>query len=495
MNYLSLSIKAFQYSTIWHLPVKFSYNLSKITLIILCLFFASSVFNQSEAQDRIQILNAGTMEGIREGDENIRILQTNVRLQTPKFLITCDSAYQIINKQEIFAYGNIEIETDNEMIWSDTAHYQSAKEYSTLSGRVVLWQDSLTLYGSRIEYNFDSKKAYFPDRFLLDDDEGQLSSTRGNYWEESDSLSLTRQVQVFDSLQYIEADTLLGNRRSENYEFYGRVYAENKEKRVTLTSQSMFADSTGRRLLRGNATMEKVTAGTEDTTFIQAKEIELLEDTDTTYVVNARGDVNIWNPNYSAIADTSHYYSGEELFQLRSDPITWNEQIQLTAPKIDVHLNNDSLEKLRAFPKPFIVKNDTVIDRKNQITGDSLTVYFTNGDIDELVVYPNSHLLYFSKNEKDQSDGAMEMRAAKTILHFQNGDIQKMKGTQTVDGSYLPENEEVAKKQLDGFEWQPELRPEKPTGLPDQKWPDSLRKKPIEPPSAFMEFLQPQKSL
>ena len=469
---------------------------SKIIFLVLttfiCLGFTFSSFQPLEAQDRIQILNAGTMEGFRKGEENIRILQTDVRLQTPTFYITCDSAYQVINKQEIFAYGNIEIETNNELIWSDTAHYQSAREYSTLRGRVVLWQDSLTLYGTRVEYNFSNKKAFFPKRFLLDDNEGQLSATRGNYWEESDSLSLTRQVQVFDSLQYIEADTLLGNRQSENYEFYGRVYAQNNERRVTLTANSMFADSTGRRLLQGNAAMRRVARGSEDTTFIQAKEIELIEDTDTTYVVNARGNVNIWNPDYSAIADTSHYYSGKELFQLRSNPLTWHEQIQLTAPKIDVNLNNDSLETLRAFPGPFVVQHDTAIDRKNQITGDSLTAHFANGDLDRLVVYPKSHLLYFSKNEKGQSDGGMEMRAATTFLHFKNGDIQKMKGTKNVDGSYLPESEKVAKKQLNGFNWQPELRPVKPRGLPAQKWPDSLQNKPIDPPAAFLDFLKRQ---
>lgn len=494
MNYFSSIFYFPKHCLIYNLPVNIPFAGIRAFILFLCLLSSLSIYKEAEAQDQIQILNAGTMEGLKEDGENIRILETNVRLQTPDFLITCDSAYQIINKQQIFAYGNIEIDTDNEKIWSDTARYQSAQEYSTLSGRVVLWQDNLTLYGSRVEYNFDNKKAFFPKRFLLNDAEGQLSSTRGNYWKSNDSLSLTRQVQVFDSLQYIEADTLLGNRRSENYEFYGRVYAENREKRVTLSAQSMFADSTGRRLLRGNAKMQKVTEGKADTTFIQAKEIELLEDTDTTYVVNARGNVDIWNPDYSAIADTSHYYSGTEVFQLRSNPITWHEQIQLTAPKIDVYLNSDSLERLRAFPRPFVVQNDTVINRKNQITGDSLTAQFTNGDLDQLIVYPNSHLLYFTENEENKSDGGIEMRAATTYLHFKNGNIQKMKGTETVDGSYLPESEKVAKKQLEGFNWQPKLRPKKPTGLPRQKWPDSLKNKPIEPPSAFNKFIELQGS-
>ncbi len=528
-------------------PKKLLIRTSKIligfSLILHCLP------DSANAQNRVTINRAKEVIGVTVEGERVRKLLGDVSLKTENMVMYCDSAYQYLEKNEVRAFGNIEIETPDELIFADTLVYFTDVDFSQLRGRVVIEADSATLFSEAVDYRFSTKVGHFLEKVRLEDPDGILTAQSGFYYREADSAVFRGDVQLSDSLQYVEGDSLFINRKKNTYRLYGDLFVDDRENNVMLKGDSLKSDSVGHRLLEGNAWLKKYKEKTDttaidstmadtsrvppisadttahdsaeasyqrqrqmamdtsvgkpdsvatsqppdssssDTTHIRAQKIHSIEKTtpaDTQAVINAYHNVRIWSPKFAAIADTAHYDDQTETFVLRSNPIAWHKQIQLTGPYIKVQLKNDEINRLISHVRPFVVQQDTSIDRLNQVTGDTLRVNFTNGEISRIHVYPNSHLLRFTKNENGEADGLVDMTAPSTTLLFEGGELDTMKALGPVDGFYLPKGEKTAERRLDGFVWSPEKRPKKPTQPMEPRLPPIPEEPPFQLPKRYL---------
>lgn len=715
--------------------MKFFLENFKYALLILVL---SVAFTSARAQIRLDSLDADlfvteTIEGQRVqkmlGNAYIISLEEDIE-------IFSDSIYRYTNENEIRAYGNIQINTENEKIWADSLVYFTDIDFTQLRGRVIIEADSTTLFGNSVDYRFSNKVAHFIDNIRLEDPEGILTANSGFYYREADSAVFRGQVQLRDTTQYIEGDSLFSNRGKKYYEMYGEIFAVDGDNNSTLKGDYLEADASGRRLLRGNAWLKNISKDTSKTTkpdtvrsipdimtsfrqdsisfrpdtlsddsasdsvaaavgeedtiipaeplthrvitgetlfgiarnykvtvdslkkwndlqgnnlntgqnilvkppesvriikhTVQPKEtlfslsreyevtieqikswnsltsndlnvgqeltfyksslnseavyivkrgdslfqiardynmtVEELKDlnnlrsnnitagqqlrvinspvinatpdtvkndttavpaftqaqvvadssqslkptgrdtthiranrilsqqfstpTDTSTVVNAYENVRIWSRKFSAISDTSRYDDSEETFELWSNAKTWHEQVQLSGPYIKVFLQDGEIDQLRAFPKPFAVQEDTSLDRLNQIKGDTLNAYFNAGNLSQIHVFGGSHLLRFTKNEQGDPDGAIDLTAPSTRIFFEDGELVEMKSVGTINGSYLPQSEQTAKRQLDGFIWTPDLQPQRPQEKMMPRFPPVPEVRPFQLPRRYMNYIE-----
>lgn len=435
-------------------PVQFSF-------VLLLLMFYHGHFSDLRAQERINILNSDRGEaGVVDG-ESVRKLIGNVRLSTESMVMECDSAYQFLDRNMIQAF-NVEIETDNEIIWADTLYHNTINDYSRFRGRVIIESDRNTLFSESIDYDRILDVAFFLAPVRFEDSRGSLLAETGYYVQRTDIAFFEENVQLADSSQYLEADSLYMNRENDFYQLFNRVFAEDFEDKVTFAGDFLESDSTGYRLLQGDSWMMQVNETETDTSHLNANTI-IVQETDTASYIDAYEDVKIWAPSYSAIADTAHYRSDIEEFRLISNPIAWQKNIQLTGPYIETLFEDDELTFLESYTNPIAVQEDSVTGRPNQMKGDTLQAFFDEGDIQKLIVFDNSELIFHQKNEDDEPDGLIELIASRaSTITFFNGEPDSFHVDQNVEGSYLPEEPENVDRQLSGFRWDPELRPVRP---------------------------------
>ena len=437
------------------------------TFILASLFFPAHIFGQQQ----VKILEAERIQrGTFQGDQVQKILG-NVHLQSENLEMYSDSAYQFINKNEVRAYGNVEVITEAERIWADTLTYFTDVDFSQLRGRVVIEADTTTLFGKSVDYRFSTKVAHFIDKIRLEDNRGTLLADSGFYYREADSAAFRGNVQLADSLQYLEGDSLFTNRAKKYYELYGNVFGDDRENDTKIQGNYLEADSTGRRLLKGNdAWLQNFETDTTDstqadTTHIWAHEILSIEDQkpgNNNVTVFGYDSVRIWSPSFASVSDTSKYDDQANMFELWSKAKAWHKQVQLTGPYINAKIVNGDIDSLKSYPQPFSVQQDTTIDRLNQITGDTLHADFNEGQLKQIYVFGNSHLLRFTKNEQGSADGAVDLTAPNIRIFFEQGELTEMKAMGPINGSYLPETEKTAQKRLEGFSWNPKLRPQRP---------------------------------
>jgi lipopolysaccharide export system protein LptA len=443
----------------------------------------------ADGQSRVNIIQADRAEGATIEGETVRKLLGNVILETDEMLMEADSVYQFVDQNRLQGF-NIQIETDKEMVWADTLFHNTQIDYSEFRGRVILQSETNTVFSEAVDISMPLDLAIFNVPIRFEDESGVLLAESGLYFQDVDSAAFRGNVQLADTTQYLEADSLFMNRPDELYELFGRVYAEDFEDKVIFTGDHLYADSTGYRLLKGDdAWMMEISESDADTTHLLAKEIELIE-SDTLSTMDAYTDVRIWSTRFSAIADTSHYRDDTDQFVLRSNPILWQENIQLSGPVIEAFMENDDIRFLTSYTRPIAVQEDTATGRLHQMTGDTLNAWFENGAVERIKVFDNSEIIFHVKDEDEEPDGLIELIAAgSSTMFFENGEFDFFKAEQNPDGSWLPEDPANIDRRLSNFRWDPELKPARPL-IQVPRLPEIPDERPFELPPRYVRYLE-----
>ncbi len=452
---------------------------------LILIFFSSS----SRAQDIVELIRFDSATLSEVAGERIQKLY-NARMAMRDVTIICDSAFRFLDRDEMHAFGNIQIDTETENIWADTLFYYTDNDISHLRGRVIIKQDSSTLFGKTVDYNFETKVAEFTNGIRLEDSTGTLIAKMGTYFQNQDSAIFRYEVQLNDSSQYAEGDSLFINRKRNYLQIYSNVFISDSVNTALLTGEYLEADSTGKRYAKDDAYLMKFEndSTNSDTTHIFADEILLL-DMDSTSTIEGIKNVTVWTPKFSSLSDTLFYDSKSEIFTLNGSPRSWNKQTQLTGPYIIVELDSSEIKQLSSFPNAFSVQQDTVTSRLNQLKGDTLIAYFDSGNISKIDLYPNSQILYHTKNDDGDPDGALENTSPTTTLLFEDGELMKAIMGQN-EGFFLPEYTDLANRTLHGFSWDPNMRPQKPSTIPTPRFKPIPTERPFSLPYRFIQFLE-----
>ncbi len=438
------------------------------------------------AQSIINIESSSKVVQAEINGEPVRKIY-DAKLSSGFISLVCDSAWQFLERNEIKAFGNIQIDTDTENIWTDTLTYFTDMELSKLNGRVIIKQDSTLLFGNQVDYNFITKEAFFRDDVRLEDNQGILTAESGIYYQRLDSAEFRGNVQLSDTGKYAESDSLFTNRNANMVRFYSNVFVADSTNNAILEGDYLEADSTGRRYVEGYAYLRKIEEEKNDTTHIHAHEI-LMTSQDSVSYINAYKNVEVWSEKFTSLSDTLLYNSETEIFNLISNPKAWHKNIQLTGPFIDVEMDSSRVKQLTAYPQPIAVQEDSLTGRLHQIRGDTLIANFKNNEISDIIIYPDSKVLYHTVNDSNQPDGAIESISPKTILYFEGGELAKV-WMEKNQGLFLPEYDGLSERKIEGFIWTPHLKPEKPTKQIEAKLEPISDKRPFELPKRFKAFM------
>lgn len=458
-----------------------SYSISLLFFLSISILVAWNP-EKSWSQNRVQILQTDILEGVTGDEGRIRKLTGNVQLKTDDFTIACDSAWQFLDLDELRAWGNIDIQTERERIWADKAIYDLVSEVTFFQGRVKMQSKRALLFSEEVYYSFATEIALFPERLRLEDERGVLLADSGYYFQAIDSAAFRGNVQASDSLQYMEADSMFTHRGKEYHELFGRVFFEDIKNRTRLTGGFVVSDSTGYRRVEGGSQMERISEDLADTTFLWCDRLEIIEGEDS-HSFSAFGDVQILAPDYSSLSDTTHYDEEKGHIILHGNSRLWYDQMQLTGPYIFIQMEEEEIHFLESHERPFAVQKDSVTSRHHQMTGDTLSVHFKEGKLSEIRVFPAGNVLYFVKDSDENPDGAMELSANLIILYFsQEEELEEVSAKKNIEGVYHPEEEGISQKRLEGYVYEPDLRPEKPKYRLEPRLPPVPLERPFKRP-------------
>ncbi|KPQ00636.1 MAG: Organic solvent tolerance protein OstA [Bacteroidetes bacterium HLUCCA01] len=444
------------------------------------IFLVLAFVCTTNAQTLVDIIRADQQQRVQSPEGPILKLTGNVLLQTADLTIRADSAWHLTDLGEVRGFGNLRIETNREIILADFIRYNVNTEISTLTGNVIIQTETTEIYSAEAVYSFISEIALFNKPVWLRDSSGVMQSDEGVYFSQRDSAVFRGNVQLADSAQYIEADSMFTNRKSGDYRLYGNVYLQDDENQSRLRGDYIEADSTGRRLIEGNAVLRSIEdkgdeSSSQDTTWLQARKIRIDSDENGNNTILAEENVTLWEIDFASFSQLSRYSDVDERIELRGNPMVWYQNIELSGEEIDLQLRNDTLQYLTAVGQPFVAQDDSLTERIHQMKSDSLYVGFRDDQIQEIILSENAELLMHATDSNDQPDGAVSVRGTLIHILFEDGQADRMVVTENIDGEALEESTALKERLLPGFTWNPDLRPQRPdTNLAPRLQPVSL---------------------
>ena len=230
-----------------------------------------------------------------------------------------------------------------------------------------------------------------------------------------------------------------------------------------------------------------------DTTFVFAPIIKVY-DKDSTFTFQSDSLSQSWSTNFSTRSDSLQYDSELEEFTLTGQPIAWYENTELNAKTIIAQTDSNELSLLYLLNEAFVTVKAEKSGRFNQLKADTVITRFMGGRLHTMTLEPNVTILYFTQNEEDENDGAIELKTPLANIRFVEDDIDELAATAS-QGFVFEEDSSLSLRRLEGFRWNPNDRPSKPSIDLEYRF-DAV---PNEPafiyPLRFQEYVNDKKSV
>ena len=444
----------------------------------------------------------------------------NVRIRHDSAYFFCDSAYFYEKNNSFDAYQNVHIiVNDSVEIFSDLLNYDGDTRFAEFFDNVKLMDDSTTLYTEYLTYDRNLHLACYPDSATTVRGDKTLKSHLGYYRDRLKEFSFFENVEVYSPKYQMYTDTLYYNTGIEKMWFEGPTTIVNKENILEgkhgyylVKEDFVFLDK--RPYMHNKTQQMRSDSIFYDRNIGLAKAYERVDMIDTSYKVIMRGDyMELWeNKNFSFATDSAYaisYDDGDSLYlhsdtlffhfdkekeelekfiarrnvrfyksdlqgkcdtltylmadstiRMRVNPVLWSEDSQMTADKIDIKTNGESIDFVLQNGNALIVSQDT-IEGYNQIKGADIISRFVDGNIHHVDVDGSvAESIYWIRDDDGGLIGIDVAKSTTLVIEMKDNNISKIKGYQDISETMYPESDlQESSRYLSGFKWHGEARP------------------------------------
>src|SRR5690606_12317363 len=143
------------------------------------------------------------------------------------------------------------------------------------------------------------------------------------------------------------------------------------------------------------------------------------------------------------------------------DPVLWNEESQITADSIYVTIKDGWIDQMFTRKNSFIISEDS-IQNYNQVKGRDMLAHFADNQLYLVDVNGNGESIYFALEENtNELMGMNKIICSDMKIRLVDNKVDNITSYTNPDGKFVPTHEIVDKeKQLSGFTWRIEERPE-----------------------------------
>lgn len=428
------------------------------------------------------------------------------------------------NKKLAFLQGNVSLTDGKDNLWGTEVYYDMNTKIGTYEQGGTLQSDNTTLTSNSGVYNLRTKDARFtedvhvydPEYTIRSDDMGYNTETKittffGPSVVTSDSSVLTTHCGTYDSKmqaahfpcrssiltkeQYMEADSLYYNKTKAFAKARGDVIAIDTVQDITLYCQYADMDEYHKTTLATIRPVLKKMNG-EDSLFIRAdtfymapvvpikdsikiiktegkgkkkKQVEIMI-ADTTAVTDTADmryfigyhHVKIFSDSMQGLCDSISYSQQDSVLRMIYDPVVWSRKSQITGDTILLYTDSSKLRKLYVPDKAFVVSQSGPDKAKlyDQVQGKTLTGYFEDNTIREVIVKPNAEAIQYSKDDNDAYIGVNQASSVRMKVLFKEQQIEYIFFEQDVKQKMTPlDKADLPNMKLSRFRWLEDKRP------------------------------------
>ena len=416
-------------------------------------------------------------------DTKIAILKKNVRLTDGKStLYTDELQYDVNPRVGVYRHGGRVVNKKSVLTSEEGTYYADLKDIY-FKDDVKLKDPQYFLESDSLLYNTNSEIATFISETYIEDSAKRTILTSEGYYDlKNKNASFSKRPVIHDGPMLIIAN---------------QVTTDDYTGLSVLTGNAIFRDTSQGLMVTGNSIISNRNTGSmratqkpvmiivedKDSTFVAAdtlysgklselatvtdslagdSAIAVVKDTaknDSARFFRAYHNVKIFSDSLQAVSDSLFYSDKDSIFRLFTDPVVWSGNSQVTGDTIYMYTKNKKPDELYVFENGLMV-NKTGEDMYNQIKGNRLFGYFTEGEINNIRAKGNAESIYYAKDEEDKLIGINKATSDVIDMRFKNKELNKVVFINTVTGTMLPFRQATEEdRHLRSFRWHENRRP------------------------------------
>ncbi|HHT35491.1 MAG: OstA-like protein [Proteiniphilum sp.] len=398
-----------------------------------------------------------------DGNTQLAKLRNNIRMEDRNVTLFTDSLdYDRAANLGYYFEGGMLVDEENELT-SFWGQYAPDTKVALFSDSVKLVNEDYIIYADTLKYNTESKYADILGPSRIVSDSGYVHTSKGWYHTVTEDSRLLDRSEVYsnDGTKVLIGDTILYNRLSGEGEVFGNMYLEDKARKAILQGNYGFYNEKTEYGLATDSAFA-IDYSQEESMFIHGD--TLVMKTDSTFRdIRAYYGVRFYRSDIQGLCDSLHYSSRDTMVYLTGDPVLWNENNQILGDRIDLLLNDSTLEKAFIRDYAFAIQDRRTGDQYNQLSGRDMTASFRGGELYHLLVEGNAQSLYYLMQRDSTIIGLNKTESPYLSMDIEKNQIKRLKlwPSTTAVTTPLPQLSE-GDARLEGFVWLDYLRPTGP---------------------------------
>jgi lipopolysaccharide export system protein LptA len=399
------------------------------------------------------VLTSG--EGTYYADIKDVYFRDDVKLRDPKYDLETDSLlYNTTSEIATFVTDTKIVDSAKRTILTKEGFYDLQNKYASFGMRPIITDGPMTIIANQVDTDDNTGVSILTGNAIFKDTAQGVSVLANSIVSNRNAgtmVATQKPVMIIkqeSDSTFISADTLYSGRLSEL-----RVPAESLEIDTTsLSNDSARTEpaATPSRPISNDA--RQSVAGNADTS---AKNMN--DSTDRYFA--AYFNVKIFSDSLQAVCDSLFYSGKDSIFRLFRDPIVWSGSNQVTGDTIYMYTKNKQPHELYVFENGLMV-NRTGDNMYNQVRGNRIFGYFTEGEINYIRSKGNAESIYYAKDSEEKIIGVNKATSDIIDMRFKDKELNRVVFISAVNGTMLPFRQATEQDRLlRNFKWHQERRP------------------------------------
>jgi lipopolysaccharide export system protein LptA len=322
----------------------------------------------------------------------------------------------------------------------------------------VLRHPERTITSDTLHYTTTTGLAEFFGPTTITSGEVRMWCTRGSYDTRREFARFTRRAKVLSNAQELHGDSLHYDRTSGLGRAWGHVLMLDTTNEMEVRGDAGLHDeSRDLSWVTGNA--ELVMKLGEDSLHLHGDTLFASGDS-AGRTITARRNVRFFKSDMQGACDTMTYSDVDSVIHLRSSPVLWSGDDQITGREIRIALRDGRAHRLFVDHDAFLASQADSL-HFDQVTGTSMTGSFTGGELRELIAEGNCRTVYFPLDEADSTIiGMNRVDCSRIRVAVTEGEANEIAFLAKPDGTMYPlEQAPPEEMRLRGFIWRGAERP------------------------------------
>jgi lipopolysaccharide export system protein LptA len=421
-----------------------------------------------------------------DGKTKKAVAYGKVKLTRPDMDLETDTLYldRIRNIAFYNSRGKI-VDNDNILESNSGTYFMEPKKY-IFKSNVTINNPEYNINSEELEYFTETNLAFFNDKTLITGIDYNILCRNGFYDTNLQRGFFKDKATINYDGKIINGDSIFfENEKSYASASYNVIINDTINKSVISGHYGEIFRDRDSAIVTKNALAVNIIKN--DSLYIHSDTITITGP-DERKILKGYYDVRILKSDIRGLSDSIHFNQETGLIKLlkkpiesrfmkkltdeernKINPIIWFGENQITGDKIFLKSNmeTEELDSLIIRGNVFMSQKDSLNEEKfNQIKGEKLDGYFSDGKLDNVFVVKNSSLLYYMYSDDEELIGLNKTLSSSIKINFLNNEISEVSFYKSPDGNVLSESNIISNEmKLPGFIWREDERPNKISDL------------------------------